>query len=202
MTAFAPKALLLAAFVALGPVAAQAETLYVQNGVTLNGRKGPGTQHMAIASLSGGAALSLLERSGRWVKVRTVEGLVLWVHVDYLTPVAPQPKPKSSAVAPQPQPQFPDPSPPRAVTPAFEPDRPTRPVVQPPVVQTPKPKPPAVQPVTPQLPKPTTPSFQTAPSLPKPKPQQAQPQQPGRPKPGNLPQQQDSPLFQQNPPGH
>ena len=101
----------LAALMAFSSVATAQETLFVRDGVTLNGRSGPGTGYKRLHQLPGGSSVILLERSGTWGRVRLDTGTVLWVFLDYLTETRPQhtPKPKPQQPAPKPQAQAPKP---------------------------------------------------------------------------------------------
>lgn len=87
---------------AIAPVASFAqqpqEQFYVNPGVTLNGRQGPGTNFGKIQSLKSGTSLSLVKKEGDWAQVKTPEGTLLWVALSYLTQGAPQVQ-----KAPQPQ---------------------------------------------------------------------------------------------------
>ena len=103
----------LAALMVFGSVATAQETLYVRDGVTLNGRSGPGTGYKRLHQLPGGSSVILLGRSGTWGRVRLDTGTVLWVFLDYLTDTQPHhaPKPKSQPQQPAPKPQAQAPKP-------------------------------------------------------------------------------------------
>lgn len=64
--------------------------MFVKPGVTLNGRKGPGTGYGKMAAIPAGTSLTLVKRQGDWAQVKSSEGVLLWVFMNYLTQSAPQ----------------------------------------------------------------------------------------------------------------
>ncbi|WP_165937589.1 SH3 domain-containing protein [Antarcticimicrobium sediminis] len=76
---------------ALGTGAASADSFrYVQQGVNLNARSGPGSHYAAKRVLAPGTRLSVIQQRGDWAQVQTTEGLLLWVFGSYLRDQAPQ----------------------------------------------------------------------------------------------------------------
>ncbi|MDX2485420.1 MAG: SH3 domain-containing protein [Pseudodonghicola sp.] len=76
---------------ALGTGAASADSFrYVQQGVNLNARTGPGSHYATKKVLTPGTRLSVIRQQGDWAQVQTTEGLLLWVFGSYLRDQAPQ----------------------------------------------------------------------------------------------------------------
>lgn len=83
--------LLVAASLTLGAGAVRADSyLYVQDGIFLNARSGPGTRYTAYQRLRPGTRLSIITRMGNWAQIRTPEGAILWVFATYLIDRAPR----------------------------------------------------------------------------------------------------------------
>lgn len=83
--------LALATALALGAGTASAESFrYVQQGVNLNARSGPGSHFAAKKVLAPGTRLSVIQQRGDWAQVKTTEGLLLWVFGSYLRDQATQ----------------------------------------------------------------------------------------------------------------
>ncbi|PTQ71859.1 SH3 domain-containing protein [Celeribacter persicus] len=117
LTAIALSALMVAA-----PVASFAQSqppqqqgqgqYYVKPGVTLNARSGPGTGYGKVTALKPGTQLQIVKKQGDWAQVKTGNGTLLWVFLNYLTQNTPQAQkaaPQPGKPAPQPQ----QPQPPR-----------------------------------------------------------------------------------------
>ncbi len=82
--------LALATALALGTGAASADSFrYVQQGVNLNARSGPGSHYATKKVLAPGTRLSVIRQQGNWAQVRTTEGLLLWVFGSHLRDQAP-----------------------------------------------------------------------------------------------------------------
>lgn len=75
---------------ALGSTAASGETLYVSDVLIVNLRAEPSNSAETLRLLRTGQEVELLERTGRFLKVRTSEGEVGWVQEQYLTPETPK----------------------------------------------------------------------------------------------------------------
>ncbi|SFI82785.1 SH3 domain-containing protein [Celeribacter neptunius] len=56
----------------------------VRQGVTLNGRAGPGTQYHKMLTLRSGTQLKLLNQQRGWAQVETPQGERVWVSSRYL----------------------------------------------------------------------------------------------------------------------
>ncbi|GHG94719.1 SH3 domain-containing protein [Pseudodonghicola xiamenensis] len=77
--------LLVAASLSFSAGALRADSyLYVQDGVFLNARSGPGTRYTAYQRLRPGTRLSIITKQGNWAQIRTPEGAILWVSANYL----------------------------------------------------------------------------------------------------------------------
>ncbi|WP_022668151.1 CsgG/HfaB family protein [Desulfospira joergensenii] len=53
----------------------------------LNMRSGPGTSNSIVTVLKGGEELTILERQGGWIKVKTTSGTIGWISEKYTKPV-------------------------------------------------------------------------------------------------------------------
>lgn len=60
------------------------DRLTVRQGVTLNGRAGPGTQYQRLQALQSGTELKLLAQQRGWAQVEAPDGQQLWVSSRYL----------------------------------------------------------------------------------------------------------------------
>ncbi|MDK3018461.1 SH3 domain-containing protein [Pseudodonghicola flavimaris] len=89
----------LAVAIALSTGTASADSLrYVREGVSLNARSGPGSSYAAKRVLAPGTKITVIGTQGDWARIRTADGLLLWVFSSYLMDQAPQSK---TAPAPQ-----------------------------------------------------------------------------------------------------
>ena len=85
------RPLLIASTLSLVAATAQADdVLYVPKDTYLNARNGPGTQYAADQVLQPGTQVSVLQRQGDWMQVRTPDGAQAWVFGSYLGDQAPQ----------------------------------------------------------------------------------------------------------------
>ena len=85
------RPLLIASALSLFAATAQADdVLYVKQGAFLNARNGPGTQYAADQVLQPGTQVSVLQRQGDWMQVRTPDGAQAWVFGSYLGDQSPQ----------------------------------------------------------------------------------------------------------------
>jgi SH3 domain protein len=75
----------------LFPVALQAKTLYVSDVLVISIRSGPGKSYKIIKTINSGAAMTLLEDQGEFVKVRTSENIEGWVAKFYTSSEIPKP---------------------------------------------------------------------------------------------------------------
>jgi SH3 domain protein len=75
--------------VLLVAIPALAESAWVGCKVPLNLRSGPGNEYKILRQVRGGDLVHLLERGGRWTKVRTAAGQVGWIAAGYLDPQPP-----------------------------------------------------------------------------------------------------------------
>ncbi|MGE4327516.1 MAG: SH3 domain-containing protein [Pseudodonghicola sp.] len=168
--------LLVAASLTLGAGAVRADSfLYVQDGIFLNARSGPGSHYTAYQRLHPGTRLSVITRMGNWAQIRTPEGAILWVFAPYLINRAPR------VVVMQP-PIILRPLPPQALGPKPQMNHPQAPMQ--PGVQNP--------PRAGEMPNTTPPGFYRPNQM---KPQQQRPQQQQQMQP--KPQQQMQPRPQQ-----
>jgi len=62
-----------------------AETMYIRTVVKITLRTGPGTDHKIITMITSGDPIEVLETSGEWSKIRTLEGKEGWIVSNLIT---------------------------------------------------------------------------------------------------------------------
>ena len=79
------SAALLAIFACFLPLTSVAETYYVGDTLRVGIRAEPGNSGPSLAVVSTGAKLEVLERNGRYIKIRSPSGIEGWVKSAYLS---------------------------------------------------------------------------------------------------------------------
>ncbi|MBU0516077.1 MAG: TIGR04211 family SH3 domain-containing protein [Proteobacteria bacterium] len=68
------------------PAPAQSQTLYGRASCTFSLRGSPGWKSKRVGGVLPGQAVTVLKKTGRWVRVKTSDGQTGWTHAGFLTP--------------------------------------------------------------------------------------------------------------------